>query len=608
MRHMTLLSLLIAIVARASTGQEPSTAIKYVNDHMWSTSTVSDLATPGGKTVTLSACPPGVRGDEPEFWIYVSGTGTPEAVRVTGGTCHGDGKLGTLQFTTSGSHPAGYRISSASGGLQEALIAGRFTPTDPAGIAQSGKVIVAPGEYKLHATVSVRASNQTIDFTGSIVECYMDDACIYVGDPANSNAVIDVTLVNPRGRPMVPNGTKPFIEVNGQKTRIYNVSTRINKTGTFGAYVQVDDDQAFLLDGLSAGLGYGVRCDATFCGSYVTAPGPFNKWSAVGWLKNLNLSAQCHGNGIDWRSGNTLRISDSVVQGYNQFGVRTGTSRGGYGPTALENVYMEAGNCQNKLGNIGAAGIIAQGQRLSWSGGEGPQGKIPVFGRHVSHLLPVFAFTKYPNTNIIAGAHSEKLANRELGAGAEVHRGEQRLARLWPGERRPRSVAHHERLHILRARRRPGRARTARQLDHLRRSDQKPRGGGKRNRARHPLALLPLRPIGLPEARRRRGDHRHRLPRNGHRLSPRTRAERHLEDGADVGDLRGRGRSPRSSQGVPHGPAIAMATSAGRCATTELQGWMQDFYSEYQGRPRAAEGRLFRPARCRFSIRCQRAL
>jgi hypothetical protein len=111
----------------------------------------------------------------------------------------------------------------------------------------------------------------------------------------------------------------------------------------------------------------------------VTAPGPFNKWSAVGWLKHLNLSPQCHGNGVDWQSGNTLRISDSVVQRYNQFGVRAGAPRGGYGPTELENVYMEAGNCKNMLGNIGGAGVIAQGQRLSWSGGEGPQGRIPLF-------------------------------------------------------------------------------------------------------------------------------------------------------------------------------------------------------------------------------------
>ncbi len=380
MRCLTALPLWVAIVVNGgAVAQERAAMIKYVNEHAWSSSSTTDLTAPGRKTVTLLVCPPGVKGEEPEFWIYISATDTPEAVKVTGGSCNGDGKSGTLQFMTSGPHRAGYQLSSASDGLQEALIAGRFTPTNPAGNSQSGKIIVTPGEYKINARVSIRASNQTIDFSGSIVECYMDDSCIFVGDPTNSNAVLDVTIVNPRGRPMVSNGTKPFIEVNGQKTRIYNVSTRASKTGTFGAYVQVDDDQGFLLDGLSTVLGYGVRCDATFCGSYVTAPGPFNKWSAVGWLKHLNLSPQCQGNGVDWQSGNTLRISDSVVQGYNQFGIRTGTPRGGYGPTALENVYMERGKCKNKLGNIGAAGVIAQGQRLSWSGGEGPQGEIPLF-------------------------------------------------------------------------------------------------------------------------------------------------------------------------------------------------------------------------------------
>ena len=122
---------------------------------------------------------------------------------------------------------------------------------------------------------------------------------------------------------------------------------QIHSGGTFGTYVQVDDDQAFLLDGLDSTSGYGVRCDATFCGSYVTAPGPFNKWSAVGWLKNLAISNQCDGNGVDWQSGNTLHIEDSVIQGFAQFGVRTGTMRGGYGPTQLTNVYMEIGGCTN---------------------------------------------------------------------------------------------------------------------------------------------------------------------------------------------------------------------------------------------------------------------
>ena len=50
---------------------------------------------------------------------------------------------------------------------------------------------------------------------------------------------------------MMVAGTKPFIEVNGSQTRIFNVSARWPpKGGSFGSYVQVDDDQAFLLDGM----------------------------------------------------------------------------------------------------------------------------------------------------------------------------------------------------------------------------------------------------------------------------------------------------------------------------------------------------------------------
>ena len=95
----------------------------------------------------------------------------------------------------------------------------------------------------------------------------MNDTCIFVGDPSNSNAYQDITVINPRGRPTVPNGQKPFIEVNAQKTRLFNVSTRINAGGgTFGSYVQVDDDESFLLDGLDTTLGGGAEiteCAAT---------------------------------------------------------------------------------------------------------------------------------------------------------------------------------------------------------------------------------------------------------------------------------------------------------------------------------------------------------
>ncbi len=359
-------------------------AIKYASDFNWTQSPSADLSSAGAKTVTLSACPPGVTGTEPQYYVYIAGTGTAEAAIVTGGTCAGNGSAGTLQFTTVNAHTAGYTVGSASAGLQEALIGARFTPANPTSFSQSGKVIVPPGEFTAYARVSIRASNLEVDFSGSIVDCQMSDTCIYAGDPANSNSYSDITVVSPRGRAMVVSGQHPFLEVNAQKTRVFNVSTRVPATGaTFSSYVQVDDDQAFLLDGLDTGLGQtfgtdGVLCNSTVCNPVIYAPGGGTTF-AVGWLKNLNLSLGCVANGIDWESGNSLRVSDSVIQGYSQYGLRTGLAHGGLQGTVVDNVYEEVGNCTNPVGGIGQAGIIVQGGRIEIHGGTGPQGLMPQF-------------------------------------------------------------------------------------------------------------------------------------------------------------------------------------------------------------------------------------
>lgn len=131
-------------------------AVKYATDFAWTQSPSTDLSAPGAKTVALTSCPTGVKGSEAEYYVYIAGTGTPEAVKVSGGSCNGDGLPGTLQFTTANSHTAGYTIGSASGGLQEALIAARFTPSNPTGNSQSGKVIVPPGEC-LNASLWTKA-------------------------------------------------------------------------------------------------------------------------------------------------------------------------------------------------------------------------------------------------------------------------------------------------------------------------------------------------------------------------------------------------------------------------------------------------------------------
>jgi hypothetical protein len=179
---------------------------KLATEHNWSTTPSDNLAQAGNKIVHLQSCPAGVNGREPEYWLLIDGPGSKRAadaepVKVTGGTCAGDGQPGTLEFATAKAHAAGCTISSTSSGLQEAVIAARFAPTNPPGTSQSGNVSVPPGEYKAFARVSIRASNITVDFSGSIIECWMDDVCIFAGDPKSAILFQDITLISPRGRP-----------------------------------------------------------------------------------------------------------------------------------------------------------------------------------------------------------------------------------------------------------------------------------------------------------------------------------------------------------------------------------------------------------------------
>ena len=71
------------------------------------------------------------------------------------------------------------------------------------------------------------------------------------------------------------------------------------------------------------------------------------------------------GNGIDWQAGNTLRISDSVIEGYAQYGVRAGTRRGGFGGFELANVYEEVGAVCQSTGRDRASRSYRARQRRS---------------------------------------------------------------------------------------------------------------------------------------------------------------------------------------------------------------------------------------------------
>lgn len=405
-----------------------SKATKYASDFQWIAAASDDLSTPGPKLIHLERCPTGVLGANPQYWVYIANSGAPEAVQVTGGNCAGDGRPGTLEFTTAHPHPGGYSIASATAGIQEASIAARVdnvTGKDRH-VLQGGYVRVGPGQFQLYAPLTILANHQTVDFSGSTVVCNFDADCINVGDKTNYNATLNVTLLNPRGEPTIPHGEHSFITVWGQKTRILNLMTMGGKFigngvfGTFGNYLTVASDQAFLLDGLDTGAGFGMECTPLHCDAVIRAPGPFSGTAgfgsggdnaALGWIKNVNLNIQCMGNGIDWQSGNGLRISDSVIQGYAQFGVRGGLARGGYNMISLENVYEEVGNCKNPAGNIGIAGVIVQGGKIAIRDGEPLNGQMPRFAdtgptTYHYYLIPHSAKHGYGNALYMGDART----------------------------------------------------------------------------------------------------------------------------------------------------------------------------------------------------------
>src|SRR5581483_2089964 len=57
-------------------------AIKYATDFAFTQTPLANLSVAGAQTVTLTACPLGVTGSEPQYYVYISGTGTAEAVLV----------------------------------------------------------------------------------------------------------------------------------------------------------------------------------------------------------------------------------------------------------------------------------------------------------------------------------------------------------------------------------------------------------------------------------------------------------------------------------------------------------------------------------------------
>jgi hypothetical protein len=433
--------------------------IRYVtSSYNWSQSPTSPATLTGGTsaTVTLTPCPLGIDTVSPSsapYSVYVSGTGTAEAVTVTGGSVCTGGSA-TLTFTPAGSHAAGYTVQSASGGIQEA-INDAGTPNSQVIIPPTG----AASEIPIYAPVYVDKNNIEVSGFGAVVKCNTRSKCFHLGDETSAIDWNDVrlrglkfdpasnidgaqianiaiasgtlTVTTATAHNFVP-GDKVWAEFYSNTQAFHGLLTVLTATSTtytatlgsgtvasvaafgwtalenaaiednaqdsiiddvlpagpyiggnpiFHFFVVVDNDQNAALMHLHANAS-GTRCTSNFCGEFVLGRSD-NRNSSIIYIDKSDLSLNCLGNGVIQLSGNSLHILDSVIEGYNQFGVRY---EAGVQNEFLTNVYSEVGICTNPMypgGTLSAqAGVLHLGQSLFLRGGSeatSGAGNLPMF-------------------------------------------------------------------------------------------------------------------------------------------------------------------------------------------------------------------------------------
>jgi hypothetical protein len=409
--------------------------IRYVTpSDNWLQNPSGSLAA-GANTVTLSPCPRGLTVYTyagVQTYIYISGVGTPEAALMTSTTCtQGGGSTGTITFTAASSHSSGYSIGSASQGVQEAINAAAFVTNFGGGTAEQGTVIIPPAQYTWQARVTVPAPGMEIDFSGSVVSCQMADTCLIVGSVAHGTSVWDVTIKKFTGQAACNNCNYPMIEDSAQKTRLIGIGTvnpfplgSLTSGSSFGSLIQVDNDQAAVIDGLSAYQARWSHCTTSFCSVAIKGAGGSGN-AGVLWIKNSNMNLGCGANGVDNQNQNTLRISDSVIESQAQFGVRATSTYGNVPAVELDNVYFEVAGCTNSnpLG-IGIAGLIVEGGFATVKSSVGPTG--------ASQLFVNTGTTQY---NYYVVAHSSSnggLTSAPFLAGIALTNGTGNIPVAWP--------------------------------------------------------------------------------------------------------------------------------------------------------------------------------
>src|SRR5215472_359102 len=129
----------------------PSSLFRFAIDYQFTQTPGGSLTAGVINTITVSPVPKGVNGTDAKHYLYISGgTGTAEAVLIQGGTALSGAASGTLMFTPANAHSGAWTVSSATGGIQEAIIS-----QAPTAGGVGACIVLSPTTFNIYAPIEI---------------------------------------------------------------------------------------------------------------------------------------------------------------------------------------------------------------------------------------------------------------------------------------------------------------------------------------------------------------------------------------------------------------------------------------------------------------------
>lgn len=297
--------------------------------------------TVGANVITLTPVPKGVNGADIGHYLYISGgTGTPEAVLITGGSAVSGAASGTIIFSAVRTHSGAYSISSASGGLQEALMLAN---------AGTGGIVRITAPIAVHAQITIPVN---ANFGSFIIEG--------IGQAANPGGVALYRATDyPVGDILLFDQT---LAVGGSAVVIRDLS--IYNGGAFGFWVNN-----------TSGAAIHIRASTAL---------PFT-------TRNVNVNSGYVGWDVDGSLGFTIdnctyTYQNPVYTFPSLAAIRVRYTGAGFLP--------EGAITNNVLVAVSLTSLLSFGILVGWADG------INIQGNHVGFMNDLMAFTVTTNTQI----------------------------------------------------------------------------------------------------------------------------------------------------------------------------------------------------------------